>query len=319
MRALLYQGIGKLELLELPEPSNEIILEVRKVGICGTDLKAYLRGHPLFAPPTILGHECYGRIKSSSVEVFREGELVVVAPYAECGRCWRCRKGLGELCRDKTHLNSGCFVEYIGLSREEASRLLFKAEEEKTALVLAEPLACVLESLKEEGIREALIVGGGPMGALFAIYFKLRGIDALIVEKAPWRANYLRQMGFDVSISLDDGKERYDAVILCVDNPGLVERLLPFVEDGGTLLLFAGLPKGKEIKLDPYHVHYREVQIRGSFGYKINTFKQALNEVRAHSNEYEKVITHSFPLEEFEEAFNLLQRRESLKIVFEVR
>jgi len=87
LKALIYSGPGQLNIQEIPAPQGKTIVEVGYAGICGTDVKTFLKGHPMFKPPTVLGHECIGRIARTDAPErdLAEGMLVAVAPYAECG------------------------------------------------------------------------------------------------------------------------------------------------------------------------------------------------------------------------------------------
>lgn len=318
MKALVYRGPGRLALEEVELLSGDVIVEVKEVGICGTDLKTFTRGHHLFTPPAILGHECYGEVRESCLSTVKKGDIVVIAPYLECGICWRCNRGIKELCTNKVQLDQGCFAQYVSLSREKAERLLFPAPIDSEVLVLTEPLACVLTATRElQGIKSALIIGGGPIGALFGVYFACAGVEAQIVEISSWRANYLRELGFKV-VRKEVLDARYDAVILCADSPELAEEYLPFVTEGGTLLLFAGVKEKAIVSLDAHQIHYREIRVTGSTGYWSHAFSQALKELVNHEKEYLPLITHRFSLDQFAEAFKVLQDRTALKVVLRV-
>lgn len=320
MKALVYHGPGMLALEEVERPSGDIVVEVKEAGICGTDLKTFLRGHHLFNPPTVLGHECYGKVCDSSLPTIRNGDIVVIAPYSECGsgNCWHCSRDVKELCDNKIYLGQGCFAQYITLSRGEAEKLLFPAPIDSEVLVLTEPLACVLTSTRKLGlIRNALVVGGGPMGALFAVHFSCAGIKVQIVETAPWRASYLQRMGFEL-VRKEKLDGAYDVVVLCVDVPALAEEYLSFVADGGTLLLFAGFQEETHIFLDAHQIHYREITVTGTTGYSSLMFAKALEELCRYEKEYSAIITHRFPLDKFAEAFRVLQDRAALKAVFTI-
>ena len=93
MRALMYVDEKKMELQELPMPEGEVILRVLGCTVCGTDLKTFLHGHPYFKPPTILGHEFYGRVEKAPADSsFAPGDYVVAAPYGACGRSFAKRR-----------------------------------------------------------------------------------------------------------------------------------------------------------------------------------------------------------------------------------
>lgn len=320
MKSLIYLGPGKLELVEEPIPEGDIVIKVFYSGICGTDLKTYLHGHHSFKPPVILGHECIGEITKINVKgsEFQEGELVAVAPYIECGNCDSCRRGVPALCKNKTYVKTGCFCEYFAVDLSHARKALFKISSNEPVYTLVEPLACILNGmnhLKEMG-KEYLVVGGGPMGALFTITLSSLGKRTTVIEPGVWRSKQLKKMT-DITI-FSDPKEvsgTYDGVILAVNIPELISEYLPLVKDGGDLLLFSGYPKDKRAQFDPYHIHYREVTVSGCTGFASQHFKEALSMIEGYKNNFNKLISHFFSLEQAEEAFTLLKSGNGMKVV----
>lgn len=320
MKSLMYLGPGRLELIKEPIPEGNIVIEVIYSGICGTDLKTYLHGHHMFKPPVILGHECIGEISEVNVKgsIFNPGDLVAVAPYIECGKCDNCKRGVSALCVNKTYLKTGCFCEYISVDKDQAEKVLFKIGSSDPVYTLVEPLACVLNGmskLKEIG-KECLIVGGGPMGALFAIALSSLGKKVSVVEPGKWRAEELKKIT-DATIfaGLADVFGTYDSIILAVNIPELIQDYLPLVKDGGDLLLFSGYPKDKRAALDPFHIHYREVSVSGCTGFSSSHFKEALSMIKGYEDGFSKVITHFFDLEQAEDAFALFKSGNGMKVV----
>ncbi len=318
MKALFYMGPGKLELKTVDDPvnRNSVIVKVLEAGICGTDLKTYLRGHHMFKPPVVLGHECYGVVVEipDSIGKFKVGDYVVIAPYAECGICEKCIRGLPELCERKTFIPEGCFSQYVRVPIEHAVKGLFKIEDPVTRVVLTEPLACVLGALRKiPNVDRILVVGGGVMGSLFGRYLISRGIEVEIVEPAEWRYSFLRSLGLSVvKPPITAEKKKYDAVVIAstIEDPFIY---LDTLRDGGTLMLFGGYPKGEKLELDPFHVHYREISIVGSFGYAISDFAKAVEELKG-NDFYSDLITHTYHIDEYEKAFEKALSKECMKV-----
>lgn len=321
MEALFYMGPRQLELkkVDIPESGSSVIVKVLGAGICGTDIKAYLRGHHMFQPPTVLGHECYGIVvdKPSFLGDLTIGDYVVIAPYAECGICETCLKGFPELCGRKTFLDGGCFVQYVRVPVRHALRGLFKVNTPGKHTILTEPLACVLGALRKLPRAERfLVVGGGVMGALFGIYLRSRGKEVKIVEISQWRRQFLEKLGFSV-LEVDSLKSErvYDVVVVA----STIEDPLEYFEllrDGGCLMLFGGYPKNQRLTMDPYHIHYREISVVGSFGYSLPDFVSATKELERNSGElYSHLITHEYHVSDYQEAFNTAIRKECMKVV----
>ena len=185
MKALVYRGIGQLELQDLPTPEAEFLVKVLGCGICGTDLKTYSKGHHMFPPPAVLGHEFYGLVERTIPgSGFSVGDPVVVAPYAECGTCALCSIGAGTLCRQKSFVEGGAFCEYLGIPASYVATGVFRIPEADDAFTLVEPLACVLNGvahLKLRATGRVLVIGAGPMGAL-SPFFSRRGHSVTVLE-----------------------------------------------------------------------------------------------------------------------------------------
>ncbi|HNP93926.1 MAG TPA: alcohol dehydrogenase catalytic domain-containing protein, partial [Rectinema sp.] len=330
MKALVYTGIKQLELKDVPEPSSDFIIKVLGCGICGTDLKTYQKGHHLFSPPAILGHEFYGLVEKAPIGCgYLAGDKVVVAPYAECGFCDVCIRGAGSLCANKHYVEGGAFCEKVGIASDYIEQGVFHIKELDDVYTLVEPLACVLNGFEQLDLKptsRALVVGAGPMGALFALLFRAKGIPVAVVEPSAQRRERIASWGIEAFEPGGAGhvespsagrveKGIYDIAIIAVNKKELVSEYIRLVADAGTVLMFSGLSSDEIVAIDAYSIHYRQVSLKGSFGYALRHFKEALSLIEAHKEMFSKIITHNFPLERGKEAFEMLASGEALKIV----
>jgi len=330
MKALVYTGIKQLELKDVPEPSSDFIVKVLGCGICGTDLKTYQKGHHLFSPPAILGHEFYGLVEKAPIGCgYLAGDKVVVAPYAECGFCDVCMRGAGSLCANKHYVEGGAFCEKVGIASDYIEQGVFHIKELDDVYTLVEPLACVLNGFEQLDLKptsRALVVGAGPMGALFALLFRAKGIPVAVVEPSAQRRERIASWGIEAFEPGGAGhvespsagrveKGIYDIAIIAVNKKELVSEYIRLVADAGTVLMFSGLSSDEIVAIDAYSIHYRQVSLKGSFGYALHHFKEALSLIEAHKEMFSKIITHNFPLERGKEAFEMLASGEALKIV----
>ena len=330
MKALVYTGIKQLEVKDVPEPSSDFIVKVLGCGICGTDLKTYQKGHHLFSPPAILGHEFYGLVEKAPIGCgYIAGDKVVVAPYAECGFCDVCMRGAGSLCANKHYVEGGAFCEKVGIASDYIEQGVFHIKELDDVYTLVEPLACVLNGFEQLDLKltsRALVVGAGPMGALFALLFRAKGIPVAVVEPSAQRRERIASWGIEAFEPGGAGhvespsagrveKGIYDIAIIAVNKKELVSEYIRLVADAGTVLMFSGLSSDEIVAIDAYSIHYRQVSLKGSFGYALHHFKEALSLIEAHKEMFSKIITHNFPLERGKEAFEMLASGEALKIV----
>ena len=322
MKALMYTGIGKLEIQQIERPDGPYVVRVSGCGICGTDLKTFTVGHHFFKPPTILGHESVGElVKVPEHSPYKAGDRVVVAPYFECGRCQSCVTGLPQLCSDKHFVSSGAFCEYVTLPDEYEEGIIAIPEgSDELVYTLVEPLACVLNGIEQLRLRpssKALVVGGGPMGVLFALYFQDIHIPVTVVEPNAYRRSLIKGWGIECIEPADADPGLYDQVIISVNQAALIADAVRRIANGGTVLVFSGLKKEDTFEADAYSIHYRQVSVTGCSGFALSHFHNAYSMIEANPAHYAKLITHRLTLEEGLEAFTMLRAGNAFKIVLQ--
>lgn len=319
MKALIYKELNVLEMGEIPAPDGPFVVDVIACGICGTDLKAYLHGHRAFTPPTVLGHEMIGRVARAPMETgYLPGDIVAVAPYGECGVCNLCRMGAGELCRQKPYFLKGAFAQQVKVPPGFVDKGVVKLPEPDAAYTLCEPLACVLCGMEKCDIKpnsRGLIVGGGPMGVLFALVLQHCGNDVVIVEPVAERRGFAEAIGVPAVAPGEADISSFDRVVIAVNRADLVDEYVMNVADKGIVHIFSGLAKGEKLTIDAAAIHYREVAVTGSSGFALPHFHAAYEMLRANPAHFRQLITHEFPLEQGQEAFDLMKRGQALKIL----
>lgn len=200
MKALIYTGPEAMEYRDVAEPTpgtDEVLIRVDSVGICGSDMHAYL-GHDDRRPaPLILGHEAAGIITGGS----RDGERVTVNPLVTCGTCLACQEGRENLCPERQIISmpprEGAFAEWLTMPEDNLVIVPDGISLEKAAL--AEPLAVSwhavklgLNALHPGSKRSALVLGGGAIGLAAALALHAMDVaDVLIIEPNALRRAYL--------------------------------------------------------------------------------------------------------------------------------
>lgn len=321
MKALVYLGPGSMEYTDRPEPESPVILKVLGSGVCGTDMKTFLKGHHMFTPPTVLGHECIGEVLRAPPGCsVLAGDVVAVAPYLECGICERCGKGIGQLCRNKRYVSGGCFAEKLGVDVDYVATGLFPLPDRDPVYTLAEPLACVVNGMKKlrlDPARRVLIVGAGPMGCLFGSMLESSGQSFAVVELSPRRRELVSGWGWTLLSPEEAQAGGFDQIVLTVNRSELIQQYVTAAADGGNVLLFSGFARSDRAEIDPYDIHYREVSVTGTFGYARAHFVEALDLIGREAPRFSRLITHRMPLARGLEAMALLQRGEAMKVVLE--
>jgi len=335
MLSAVYRGINKIDIEErdIPEISrDEILLKVKSAAICGTDVKTFFKGHPLFTPPCVLGHEFSGIIDRAGKNIsrFKEGERVVCAPYIECGNCDNCKDELGEICVYKSFVE-GAFSEYIKIPSKIVEKGTFELDKNISfeAATLIEPLACCINGIQklkfEVKDKKILVIGGGPMGLLLSLTLKQLGCEPVISEISKERLEFARKLEIEAispeETNLIDFSKNYtnsrgmDAVIVALAIPQIIEDSFSYVKEGGVVEIFGGLPKDSSLKINPFLIHYKEIDLVGNFGFSSKHFKDAFKIVSNSPELFEKLITQRYELKDIKKAFYDIYEKKGIKAV----
>jgi threonine dehydrogenase-like Zn-dependent dehydrogenase len=213
MKALVYQGVETLGFTDVPDAApqaGEHLIKVEAVGICGSDMHAYL-GHDARRPaPLILGHEAAGTIKGGT----HDGMRVTVNPLVTCGTCPACTSGRENLCPERQIISmaprEGAFAQYVAMPLSNLVEVPKAVPLEKAAL--AEPLAVswhaarlALEALHPSMERRALVIGGGAIGLAASLALSAMGVDDVtLVEPDPERRAFLCDRAGQTAVAATD-------------------------------------------------------------------------------------------------------------------
>ena len=342
MKALYLEDIEKLAVKEISYPKlpkGGLILKVKSVAICGTDLKIYKHGHRRVVLPWILGHEVSGIIEETDdpTGYYKRGDRVVLNPTVYCGKCYYCKRGMYNICLSPDsygYERPGGFVEYMPVlhdvvSRRELYRIFPDLGFDEAALT--EPFACVMNGHKDIHIdpgTHVLIIGGGAIGIMHAMYAKERGADDVylydINEERAKRAGLIPYIdkAFSKKRELIDAIETLtsgigpDVVIVAAPSTDAQQTALEVVRKRGEVVFFAGIAKGvNPTPIDTNLIHYKELKMFGSSNSTGLYMEKALSFIYTHKSFFSSLITARFPLTSAEEAFASAFSPSSYKVV----
>lgn len=327
---------GRMEMRETPVPkpeAGELIIKVETALTCGTDLKAFRRGHPKMPMPTPFGHEFSGVIidAGQSVNGWREGDAIMGVHTAPCGDCYYCRRQLENLCPvTMDTMLMGAYAEYIKLPRPVVERNTFHKPDslsyEEAAIL--EPLACVVHGIDPLPIREddhVLIIGAGSIGLMHILMARLKGAHKIIVSgKHEERLQLAKELGADhlIDAAQDDTRQTvmdltngYGAnwVIECTGRPEVWETTMDMVAKGGGIVLFGGCAAGTMVSVDTGRLHYDQITMIGTFHFTPRDVARAHQLLIERQINVSKLISDKFPLEKLNHAFGLLMQGEGIK------
>ncbi len=324
---------GKIEIRDVPvpEPSDgEVVVKINTALTCGTDLKAFARGHNLIPMPGPFGHEYAGTVhkKGKGVDRFKEGYDVMGVHSAPCLQCRYCRKGAYNLCEtimDRKAL--GAFAEYMVLPERVVTQNLFHkpAHLSHETAALLEPLTCVIHpytKLDMDTVETALVIGAGPIGLMHLAYLKMYGVQVVVSDFIDDRLDLAADMGATSVVvpkaikNVIDTMTRdagVDLVMECTGQQGVWETSVNYVRRGGTVVLFGGCPSGTTVSYDAARLHYDELHIMGSFHYTPNDVKKAYDIIAGDNIDLSMLISGQYALDNLEKAFLLLEQGIGIK------
>jgi len=338
MRAQVFYGPGDLRFEDIPMPEPEpggLVVRVDAALTCGTDVKTLRRGHPVMIPhvPTVFGHELAGVVTAvgRGAPGVKEGDRIVAANSAPCGRCGLCAASRPNLCEDLLFVN-GAYGEYIALPPRLVARNVVPIGPGLAAssAAFAEPLACALLGVERGRVEAGMTVviwGHGPLGCLLALAAGQRGARVVIVGKAGWRLDRVRGLGLGTcvdALSVPDmvghlrgltGGRGPDVTVDATGRPEVWEQAIEGVGRGGTVILFGGCAPGTSVRVDTRRAHYEELTLVGAFHHTPAMIRRAVELLESKAIEPAGLLTHRMGLGQVKEALALMERGETMKVL----
>lgn len=338
MRAQVFYGPGDLRFEDIPVPEPEpggLVVRVEAALTCGTDVKTLRRGHPVMIPhvPTVFGHELAGVVTAvgRGAPGVKEGDRIVAANSAPCGRCPLCAANRPNLCENLLFVN-GAYGEYIALPPRLVARNVVGIGPRLAAssAAFAEPLACALLGVERGRVEAGMTVviwGHGPLGCLLALAAGQRGARVVIVGKAGWRLDRIRELGLGTCVdapSVPDmvghlrgltGGRGPDVTVDATGRPEVWEQAIEGVGRGGTVILFGGCAPGTSVRVDTGRAHYEELTLVGAFHHTPAMIRRAVELLESKAIEPSGLLTHRMGLGQVKEALALMERGETMKVL----
>jgi len=331
MRASVLVEPGRIEMQERPVPRpgpDEVLVRVRSVGVCGSDVHYYTDGRIgpyVVEQPLILGHEVSGVVADvgPGVPGHRVGERVAIEPQRPCRRCRHCKTGRQNLCEQMefyaTPPLDGTFCDYVLAPADFAHPVPDSMSDHAAALL--EPFSVGLWACSKAGIRpgdSVLVTGGGPVGALTCLAARSFGASTVVVTD-PVESRRKRILDFGATEAHDPTDSAFEADGLDVDAfiecSGAVPAMLTGLEAlraGGTAVM-VGLG-ADEMSLPVGRIAMKEIVLTGIFRY-VDTWPRVMGAAQQPDVDLDALVTAEFGLEDAEGALTSDGDPESMKSV----
>jgi len=321
MRAAFYEGARRFRTgtTAVPTPrGDEVLLHVRRVGICGTDLHIF-QGHLDHRVPRggITGHETMAEVaEAPSSRDFRAGDRVVVEPLWFCGECRACRMGASHLCyrlKVRGVELPGGLQEFWAVPAARLLRVPASLGDDHAALI--EPLAVATHDVRRARVQaddRVLVFGGGPIGALIALVCRQRGADVVVAEINPFRLKMLAGLG-RATLGPDRDPVSFvnewtqgvgvDVAFEVTGNRAAVSTVTDVVRVWGTVSIVAIHAEPMPVNL--YQMFARELSMHGSRLYAREDWEEAIRLAASGAIPLAPLVSRRVPLEALQEGMEL--------------
>ena len=344
MRAAVYRGKQRVDIEQVPVPqieAGEILIRVEACGVCHTDLKKIEYG--LLEPPRIFGHETAGVVAAvgEGVTKFAVGDAVIAFHHIPCKQCFYCERNLYAQCSVYKKVGITAGFEAAGGGYAQYARVMPWIVEHGVEKIPAgvsfeqasfvEPVNTCLKGIEQSGVRKgdlALVLGQGPIGLIFTMLLKHRGIETVTTDTMATRR--AQSLGFGAAKSLDPLRDDLpaearartegrgaDVVFVAASAPGIVEQAIRATRPGARIVLFAQTSEKERIEVSGADICKDERTLMGAYSADVDLQVESARLVFSGEIPVVDLVTHRFPLTEILAGVELATHpdEKSLKIV----
>jgi L-iditol 2-dehydrogenase len=339
MKQAIMTAPGQIDFREIEQPkprSSEVLIKVKRIGVCGSDIHVYHGLHPYTSYPVVQGHEVSGVVADigNSVTDFQKGDHVVFTPQVTCGSCYPCRQGMEHICDNLKVMGfqtNGAAQEYFSVSADKVLKVPDRLSLDHAAMI--EPLAVAVHALGRYGNvkgKTVVVLGAGTIGNLVAQTAQAFGASKVIitdvskykVAKAlicgiPLVIN-TRQESLTDAILREIGPDKADVILECVGIQDTIGQAIENARKGSTIVVVGVF--GKKPIVDLGLVQDRELVLKGTLMYQKKDFETAIQLASEGKVNLDAMITHRFTFNRYLEAYEAIEQAngEYLKVMIEL-
>ncbi len=331
MKAALWDKVGHVSIVDKPIPSADekhVVVKVKAVGVCATDIHMIMGKVKLAKPPHVLGHEISGVVEEvgAGVDGWKKGDRVVIDTIISCGRCVACKSGRRELCPEKQEIGydpyDGGYAEYVRVPAQCLVHLPGSIPFREAAIM--ESVACPFGAVLRIGVKPGstvLVQGAGPAGLAFLQAAKVSGARKVIVSaRGEQRLQYALKFGADdvIDASNEDVLSRVmeltngEGCDYVMDAAGSVESILlcfDACKTGGDVLYY-GIPDASaKIEFPFMKMMIKQLRLHGILEYCAG-WDTLVSLVESGRINLRDMVTHTFRLEEIDKAIELYEKKD---------
>jgi L-iditol 2-dehydrogenase len=325
MKQAVMTAPGQIEIREAEPPSpgpGEVVLRIRRIGVCGSDVHVYHGKHPYTSYPVVQGHEFAAEVAAlgEGVTGIAVGARVTATPQNTCGRCRQCLRGDYHICDGlavRGFQAPGCAQEYYVTPAEKLLVLPEGFSLEQGALVEPAAVAVHAAGRVEGGLggRNAAVLGAGPIGNLVAQVARGAGAQVLITDLSDFRLDVARRCGLENTSNAGGetlseavgrvfGEEGFDVAFECVGVQPTIAAAVDAIQKGGTIVVVGVFPE--PVPVDLGFVQDHELTLRGTLMYKREDYERAVGALADCTIATGPLISRHFALADYGAAYRFI-------------
>jgi len=331
---------GQIIFREIPVPKpgpGQILVKIRMIGICGSDIHVYHGEHPFTSYPVTQGHEVSGEVAAlgEGVRGFTPGQKVTIEPQVFCGKCYPCTHGKYNLCEELKVMGfqtTGVASTYFAVDASKVTPLPEGLSFEAGAMI--EPLAVAVHAVRRFGDmtgKKVAVIGAGPIGNLVAQTAAAMGAErVMITDVSDYRLELAARCGIaagvntrreDFGQALVDrlGPDKADVIYDCAGNNTTMNQAILSARKGSAIILVAVFAGMATVDLAVLNDH--ELDLNTTMMYRHEDYETAIALVQAGKVRLEPLMSRVFPFGEYLEAYRFIDanREKTMKVLIDVQ
>jgi L-iditol 2-dehydrogenase len=311
----------KIEFHKVPKPAikpSQVLIQVKKIGVCGSDIHVYHGLHPNTTYPVVQGHEVAGVIAElgERKQGFSQGDQVVFMPQVTCGTCYPCRHGMYHICDSLKVMGfqtGGAAQEFFAIDADKVLKVSHHVPSDQAAMV--EPIAVAVHALSRSGDvkdKNVLVLGAGTIGNLVGQVSKALGARAvMITDVSAYKREQASHSGLDYAfdpagdlnkaIIENFGPDRADLILECVGVQETITQAMSVARKGSTIIVVGVFGSIPQVNLG--FVQDREISIIGTLMYQKQDYEIAIDLVTKGRLHLEGLISRHYPFLQYMDAY----------------
>jgi len=330
---------GVIEYRDIQRPQagpGEVLIQIRRIGVCGSDIHVYHGMHPYTSYPVVQGHEVSGTVAElgEGVSGLQPGDIVTFQPQVTCGKCYPCQHGMEHICEELKVMGfqtDGAAQEFFPVAANMVLKLPEGINLDQAAMV--EPVSVGVHAIRRAGGVEGknvLVLGAGTIGNLLAQAARASGArQVMVTDLSPYKIERARLCGLGCAVNRREqdlgeavlsclGPERADVIFECVGAEATITDAVNVARKGSTIVVVGVF--GKKPLVDLGLLQDRELTMVGTLMYQKVDYERAIEFIAAKKIALEPLISSRFSFDRYLDAYHTIEAAhgDSMKVMIEL-